>query len=108
MWLMLQQDEPDDYVISTGETHTVREFLEEAFGAVDLDYTRYVVSDPQFYRPAEVNLLLGDSSKAKRVLGWDYSKSFRDLVREMVHSDVAYRERVLDNRTPRASELNVV
>src|SRR5262249_39513021 len=85
MWLMLQQPEPEDYVIASGETHSVREFVEAAFSAVDLDYAKYVVSDPQFYRPAEVNLLHGDCSKAKRALGWSYSKSFSDLVREMVH-----------------------
>lgn len=108
MWLMLQQAAPDDYVIATGETHTVREFLEEAFGAVGLDHTKYVVSDPQFYRPAEVTLLLGDCSKAKRVLGWNYSKSFRELVREMVKADVEYRERAAGDRVPSASELTVV
>ncbi|MCI0485712.1 MAG: GDP-mannose 4,6-dehydratase [Blastocatellia bacterium] len=90
MWLMLQQDEPDDYVIATGETHSVREFLEAAFGIVGLDYKQYVVVDPQFYRPAEVNLLLGDCSKAKQRLGWTYSRSFPDLVGEMVHTDLEY------------------
>src|SRR5262249_27932176 len=94
----LQQPEPEDYVIASGETHSVREFVEAAFSAVDLDYAKYVVSDPQFYRPAEVNLLHGDCSKAKRALGWSYSKSFSDLVREMVHADLAYRERVAGDR----------
>src|SRR6185369_10235258 len=91
MWMMLQQSAPDDLVIASGETHTVREFVDEAFGAVGLDYTKYVVTDPQFYRPAEVTLLLGDYSKAKKALGWNYTKSFRDLVREMVKADVEHR-----------------
>ncbi len=108
MWLMLQQPEPEDYVIATGETHTVREFLEAAFGAVGLDYAKYVVSDPQFYRPAEVTLLLGDCSKARRALGWNYSKTFQELVREMVKADVEYRERVAGDRAPSACELTVV
>jgi GDPmannose 4,6-dehydratase len=102
MWMMLQQSEPDDYVIASGETHSVREFLEVAFGAAGLDYKDYVVSDPQFYRPAEVNLLHGDCSKAKKVLGWSYSKTFVDLVREMVHADLAYRERVAGDRAQSA------
>ncbi len=89
MWLMLQQPEPDDYVVATGETHTVREFVEEAFGCVGLDYTKYVVKDPDLYRPAEVNVLLGDASKARRVLGWRHQVGFRELVREMVASDCA-------------------
>ena len=88
MWLMLQQDEPDDYVIASGETHTVREFLEVAFGHVGLDYGQHVVVDPQLYRPAEVNLLLGDSDKAAARLGWSYKRSFPDLVREMVDADL--------------------
>lgn len=88
MWLMLQQDEPDDYVIATGETHTVREFLEIAFGHVGLNYRDYVVVDPQLHRPAEVNLLLGNSAKARARLGWNYGKSFPDLVHEMVEADL--------------------
>jgi len=90
MWLMLQQDHPDDYVISTGETHTVRSFLEIAFGAVGLDYRKHVVVDPRYYRPAEVNLLLGDSTKAQQRLGWQYEQSFESLVEEMVQSDLAH------------------
>lgn len=99
MWLMLQQDEPDDYVVCTGEAHTVREFLEIGFGHVGLNYRDYVVVDPQFLRPAEVEVLLGDPSKARRKLGWKYDLSFPDLVREMVeedlkiHSDSALRPR---------------
>ncbi len=89
MWLMLQQDEPDDYVIATGETHTVGEFLAEAFGHVGLDWHDYVEIDPKYYRPAEVDLLVGDPSKAKRVLGWEPKVTFRELARLMVDADVA-------------------
>jgi len=88
MWRMLQQPEPDDYVIATGENHTVREFAELAFSFAGLDYRDYVVPDPSLHRPAEVNALLGDCSKAKARLGWDYRLTFEDLVREMVHSDL--------------------
>jgi GDPmannose 4,6-dehydratase len=89
MWLMLQQDEPDDYVIATGETHSVREFLELAFSRVDLDYKEYVVVDPKFLRPAEVDLLLGDPTKAKSKLGWTTDVSFPELVNMMVDADLA-------------------
>jgi GDPmannose 4,6-dehydratase len=89
MWLMLQQGAPDDYVISTGSTHTVREFLEIAFGYVGLNYRQFVVVDEKFYRPAEVELLLGDCSKAQRALGWHYTHSLQDLVEEMVETDLA-------------------
>lgn len=89
MHLMLQQPEPEDYVVATGETHTVQEFCEKAFGAVGLDYRDYVKIDQRFVRPAEVDLLLGDSSKARRQLGWKPRYSFDDLVREMVESDLA-------------------
>lgn len=88
MWLMLQQGEPDDYVISTGETHSVQEFLEEAFSYVDLDWREFVVQDPKFYRPAEVDLLVGDASKAGRQLGWEPTVDFRGLVRLMVDADL--------------------
>lgn len=87
MWRMLQQAEPDDYVVSTGKTHSVRDFCEAAFACVGLDYREYVVTDPQLYRPAEVDLLIGDSSKAKEKLGWVSSTSFEDLVRIMVAAD---------------------
>jgi GDPmannose 4,6-dehydratase len=89
MWMMLQQPEPDDYVISTGTTHSVREFVELAFGCVGLDYEKYVVLDPALMRPAEVDLLIGDASKAKRVLGWEPEVSFPELVRRMVFADIA-------------------
>ncbi len=87
-WLMLQQPQPDDYVVATGETHSVREFLEEAFGHVGLDWKKYVDQDPRYLRPAEVDLLLGDASKAKRQLGWEPKTKFRELVRLMVDADV--------------------
>ena len=89
MWRMLQQDEPDDYVVSTGETHSVREFCELAFGRVDLDYEKYVVMDERFMRPAEVDLLIGDPTKAREKLGWAPKMSFPELVRTMVDADIA-------------------
>jgi len=92
MWSILQPDAPDDYVVATGETHSVREFLEEAFGHADLDYREFVIQDPQLYRPAEVNLLQGDASKAAERLGWTYSLSFSDLVKEMVDADLEYHK----------------
>jgi GDPmannose 4,6-dehydratase len=88
MWLMLQQDKPDDYVIATGETHTVREFVEEAFGYVGLDWRDYVEIDQRYFRPTEVDLLLGDPSKAKKNLGWEPKVRFADLVRMMVDADL--------------------
>lgn len=88
MWLMLQQDQADDYVISTGETHSVRQLLDEAFGYLDLDWQDYVEIDPRYFRPAEVDLLIGDSSKARRKLGWTPKVTFRDLVRMMVDADM--------------------
>ncbi|MBX3013213.1 MAG: GDP-mannose 4,6-dehydratase [Caldilineaceae bacterium] len=88
MWLMLQQDAPDDYVVSTGETHSVQEFVEETFGYLDLDWKQYVVQDPKFYRPAEVDLLVGDPGKAGRILGWEPNVDFRGLVRLMVDADL--------------------
>lgn len=88
MWLMLQQDEPDDYVISTGEMHTVRELLEIAFSYVGLDYRDYIVIDAEFVRPAEVDLLLGDCSKAKEKLGWVLEVGFKELIHMMVEADL--------------------
>jgi GDPmannose 4,6-dehydratase len=88
MWLMLQADEPDDYVIATGETHAVREFLDEAFGLLDLDWKEYVEKDPRYYRPAEVDLLLGDSTKARERLGWKPEVDFKQLVRLMIEHDL--------------------
>jgi GDPmannose 4,6-dehydratase len=89
MWLMLQQDEPDDYVIATGETHSVREFLDEAFGHLDLDWKPYVEIDPRYFRPAEVDLLVGDPSKAGKKLGWKPKITFKELARMMVNADLA-------------------
>ncbi|MBK6709559.1 MAG: GDP-mannose 4,6-dehydratase [Chloroflexi bacterium] len=88
MWLMLQQDKPDDYVVATGETHSVEEFLTEAFGYVNLDWHDYVKQDPRFMRPAEVDLLVGDPSKAGRKLGWEPSVTFAELVKMMVKADL--------------------
>ena len=98
MWQMLQQDEPADYVVATGETHSVREFADLAFGYVGLDWEQYVKTDPQFLRPAEVDQLVGDASKAKKELGWEPKHSFRDLVEVMVDADL---ERVAAAATPR-------
>ena len=97
MWLMLQQDKPDDYVVATGETYSVREFCERAFGRVGLDYNDYVQIDPRYFRPAEVDLLLGDPAKAKKTLGWKPKVSFAALVDMMVDADLelAERERTL-------------
>jgi len=88
MWRMLQHDEPGNFVVGMGETHSVREFCEIAFGHVDLDYNDYVIQDERFYRPAEVDLLISDPSKARSVLGWDASVSFKDLVSIMVDADL--------------------
>ncbi|MBP7688876.1 MAG: GDP-mannose 4,6-dehydratase [Thermoflexales bacterium] len=88
MWLMLQQDQPDDYVVSTGETHSVREFCEVAFEHVDLDWQKYVVQDPAFMRPAEVDHLIGDPAKADAKLGWKPTVSFKGLVEMMVDADL--------------------
>jgi GDPmannose 4,6-dehydratase len=88
MWLMLQQERPDDYVVATGETHSVRELVEEAFGCAGLDWKKHVVQDPALMRPAEVDLLVGDPAKAKRVLGWAPEVDFRGLVRMMVEADL--------------------
>lgn len=89
MWRMLQQDSPDDYVVGTGETHSVREFVERAFATVGLDYRDYVVIDPQFYRPAEIDLLVANPQKSRERLGWHHRVGFQDLVHEMVETDCA-------------------
>ncbi len=88
MWLMLQRDEPDDFVVSTGETHSVRELCEIAFAHVGLDWNEHVVVDDKFLRPAEVDLLVGDATKAKTVLKWEKTVTFADLVAMMVDADV--------------------
>ena len=90
MWIMLQQDAPDDYVIATGKTHSVREFCEIAFSHVGLDYREHVQIDPRFLRPAEVDLLIGDCTKAKDKLNWTYDICFEDLVKEMVDADLSF------------------
>ena len=100
MWLMLQQDEPDDYVVATGETHTVREFLELAFRHAGFDYHDHVSVDPQLFRPAEVNLLLGAATKATERLGWSPSTRFADLVGEMVDADLDYYAEVARRSPP--------
>jgi GDPmannose 4,6-dehydratase len=89
MWMMLQQDTPDDYVIATGETHSIRELLAEAFGHLGLDWQQYVEIDPRYFRPAEVDLLIGDATKAKQKLGWQPEITFKELVRTMVDADLA-------------------
>jgi GDPmannose 4,6-dehydratase len=90
IWLMLQQDKPDDYVIATGETHTVGDLLDEAFGYLNLDWKEYVEIDPRYYRPTEVDLLQGDASKAKRELRWEPKVRFKELVRMMVDADLEH------------------
>jgi GDPmannose 4,6-dehydratase len=88
MWLMLQQENPDDYVIATGETHSVREFLLESFSHAGLDWEKYVAIDPRYFRPAEVDLLIGDPAKAKKQLGWEPKVTFQELVKIMVDADI--------------------
>ena len=95
MWLMLQQQRPEDYVIATGETHSVREFLQEAFGCLGLDYQKYVAIDPKYFRPTEVDLLLGDSSKARKALNWNPKVGFKELVQMMVDADMKLVEKQL-------------
>jgi GDPmannose 4,6-dehydratase len=97
MWLMLQQDEPDDYVIATNETHTVREFLEETFNCLDLNFEEFVGFDQKYERPAEVDLLIGDASKAEKKLGWKPKVTFKGLVSLMVEEDmkIAQQEKAL-------------
>jgi len=113
MWRMLQLDTPDDYVIATGETHSVREFLECAFGLLDLDPYEFLVLDERFVRPAEVDVLLGDAAKAQQNLGWKPRTSFRELVRDMVESDLNLYARAKDiqpspqSGTPESPELRL-
>jgi len=95
MWMMMQQEEADDFVIATGETHSVEEFLDLAFGRLDLDWRQHVEVDPRYYRPAEVELLLGDASKAKRMLGWEPKVGFEELVQLMVEHDLTLAKREL-------------
>jgi GDPmannose 4,6-dehydratase len=95
MWRMVQQDEPDDYVVATGETHTVREFVQEVFGCLDLDWEKYVKIDPRYYRPTEVDVLIGDYSKAKEKLGWEPAVTFKGLCKLMTDTDMKIAEREL-------------
>jgi GDPmannose 4,6-dehydratase len=97
MWLMLQQDKPDDYVIATGETHSVREFVEKVFSKLNLDYNKHVEVDPRYFRPTEVDVLLGDSTKARKMLGWKPKVSFEKLIDMMIAADLelAKKEKTL-------------
>ncbi len=97
MWRMLQQDEPEDFVIATGETRTIREFLDMVFGQLELDWNDYVEVDPRYFRPAEVDLLLGDATKAKTKLGWTPATDVRELARIMVEHDLELAQRELHN-----------
>ena len=98
MWLVLQQDKPDDYVIATGEMHSVREFLDEVFGHLDMDWQKYVEIDPRYFRPTEVDILLGDSSKARKVLNWQPKVTFKALAKMMTDADMemARREKIIN------------
>lgn len=109
MWSMLQQPKPDDYVIATGETHSVRDFCELAFGHVGLDYKDWVKVDPKLLRPAEVEVLTGDCSKARRELGWRSQISWRDLVVEMVDADLEYTKQTMEDRSSveRAAQISI-
>jgi len=103
MWLMLQQDKPEDFVIATGETHSVREFLDEVFGLLNLDWQKHVEIDPRYFRPAEVDLLLGDASHARKTLGWKPNVTFKALAEMMTQADweLAKRERVVAEHNAR-------
>jgi GDPmannose 4,6-dehydratase len=103
MWRMLQQAQPDDYVVATGQTHSVRDLLEVAFGHVGLDWQRYVVQDPALLRPAEVDLLVGDAARARRELGWEPRIDFPSLVRMMVEADLARHQAALRSRAAHAA-----
>ncbi len=98
MWLILQQDKPDDFVIATGETHSVREFVQEVFGCLDMDWHKYVEVDPAYFRPAEVDMLQGDATKAAKVLGWKPKVSFKELAKIMTDADmlIAQQEKLID------------
>ena len=104
MYLMLQQPEPDDYVVATGTAHSVAEFCERAFAEVGLDYRKYVVTDERFRRPAEVDQLIGNASKARKVLGWAPKYTFEELVREMVQSDLEAEARTMGSAKPQIAE----
>jgi GDPmannose 4,6-dehydratase len=99
MWLMLQQDKPDDYIVATGESHSVREFVAEVFSYLDLDWQEYIEIDPRYFRPTEVDYLQGDSSKAKKVLKWEPKVTFKELARMMTDADmkIAEHEEIIKN-----------
>jgi GDPmannose 4,6-dehydratase len=107
MWLMMQQDEPEDYVIATGETHSVREFVEIVFGKLGLDYKRHVSIDPKYFRPTEVDILLGDATKAKKKLGWTPKVTFEQLIDMMIEADMemAKKEKTLKDAGYRNCEV---
>ncbi len=107
MWLILQQEEPDDYVVATGETHSVRELLEEAFSYVGLDWQKHLIIDQRYYRPAEVDFLIGDPSKAKMKLGWEAKTKFQDLVRLMVDADLETARKDAHMNNYNGSDLNL-
>jgi GDPmannose 4,6-dehydratase len=92
MWLMLQQEQPDDYVVATNETHSVREFCQETFGLLGLDWEKHVCYDPRYERPAEVDLLIGNPEKARKQLGWEPKVRFKELVKIMVEADLKLAE----------------
>jgi GDPmannose 4,6-dehydratase len=102
MWMMLQQPDPDDYVIATGETHTVRELLDVAFGYLNLEWQKYVKIDPRYFRPTEVDLLIGDASKAKTKLGWEQKVSFKELIAMMVETDIQAERLKMEGTRSRA------
>jgi GDPmannose 4,6-dehydratase len=104
MWLMLQHDKPEDFVIATGETHSVREWIEECFTLLGLDWQKFVETDPRYLRPAEVDLLLGDYSKAKKALNWEPAVRFKDLAKMMIESDLkmAQQEKILRDHDRRS------
>lgn len=108
MWLMMQAEEPDDFVIATGETHSIREFLDEAFGYLDLDWNKYVEIDPRYFRPTEVDLLLGDATKAREVLGWKPKVGFKELVKLMTDSDLELARQERDVRAAKGDASNRV
>lgn len=101
MWMMLQAEQPDDYIIATGETHSVREFLDLAFGALDLDWKAFVKIDPRYYRPTEVDILIGDASKAEKALGWRRTVTFPELVQMMVLADMEAERRRIEGVQPK-------
>jgi len=105
MWLMLQQEQPDDYVIATNETHSIREFLEIAFSHAGLDWNKYVEIDPRYFRPAEVELLIGDYSKAKQKLGWEPKTKCADLARLMVDADIQSLQEKMSGKIKRMDQM---